>query len=92
MTKAIATPPGQPTSYVELTTAEQTQRGAEEAAYLAEKPMNDWRAQMQATDANIPRWAEDIMDALEAPTRARIALSTMDKYNNKKALRLMKPL
>ena len=51
----------------------------------------DWQAEIRATDALLPRWAEDIIDALDAPVRARIALDTLSKYNTKKDVRNRKP-
>ena len=88
-TRAIATAPGEPTLYVEFTAEEQTQRDAEEALWLAAKPLRDWQADMDAI--NLSKDLENIIDALDAPTRARIPAETLDKYNAKKALRLSKP-
>lgn len=69
----------------------QAERDAEDALTAAEKPMKDWLAQMAATDKDIPRAIEDIIDALDAPTRARIAPETLTKYQAKKTLRSQKP-
>ena len=88
-TKAIATPPGQQTIYVEMTVQEQNQRDAEEAMELSKKPMRDWKSQMD--EILLSKDIENIIDALDTSTRARIAPETLDKYNAKKALRLSKP-
>ena len=57
-------------------------------AEAAAQPLRDWTHAMAASDADLPRWAEDMIDAygadaLPAPTRAR--------YEAKKALRARKP-
>ena len=91
MKKAIATKPGEATEHVDLSAEEQTQRTQEESAFFASRPLDVWKASMARTDAGLPRYAEDIIDALDAPARARIAPETLDKYNAKKALRLEKP-
>lgn len=76
---------------VQLTPEEEVSRDNEEAAELAAKPMRDWQAQMQALDAGMPRYAEDIMGALATAIRDKVAKSTLDKYSAKKALRAAKP-
>ena len=70
----------------------------EKAAYaakltadLAEKPMKDWERAMAETDAKLPRYVEDILDALDKPTRDKVAKKTLDAYNEKKAKRAEKP-
>jgi len=57
----------------------------------AAKPMREWQKQIAETDQTMPRYAEDIIDAMDAPSRARIVQVTLDKYNAKKALRASKP-
>jgi len=44
---------------VELTAEENSQRDAEEAQWLVDKPMNNWKASMQGTDSGMPRYLED---------------------------------
>ena len=51
--------------------------------------LRDWEDKMDAIGLSDD--LENIMDALDAPTRARISPETLDKYNSKKALRLSKP-
>ena len=58
---------------------------------VIKEPIEEWGEEMSATDRDLPRYIEDIIDALEAPVRARIATETIDKYKNKKALRAGKP-
>ena len=76
-------------TYAELTEQEQMQRASEEEKWLAEKPMRDWQTQMDAID--LSKDFENIIDALDAPTRARIPAETLDKYKTKRSLRLSKP-
>lgn len=48
-----------------------------------------WEQQMLET--GIDDDLENVIDALEPPTRARIASETIDKYNAKKTLRGQRP-
>ena len=68
-TKAVATPPGQPTQNVTLTSAEQTARDADEAAFTA---------------SLIPTWADvkDLQNELFS-TDAEVAWRIM-RYNRQK--------
>ena len=50
-----------------------------------------WQEKIEALDADMPRALEDIIDALDATTRARIAVDTLDKYVAKKTIRAGKP-
>jgi hypothetical protein len=61
------------------------------ASDLAAKPMKDWERAMAETDAKLPRYAEDIIDAMDTPTRDKIAKKTIDAYNEKKLTRAEKP-
>lgn len=60
-------------------------------AELAAKPTKDWERAMAETDAKLPRYVEDILDALDKPTRDKVAKKTLDAYNEKKAKRAEKP-
>jgi len=60
-------------------------------AELASKPTKDWERAMAETDAKLPRYVEDILDALDKPTRDKVAKKTLDAYNEKKAKRAEKP-
>jgi len=56
-TKVVIGPDG--SQVVELTAEENSQRDAEEAQWLVDKPMNNWKASMQGTDSGMPRYLED---------------------------------
>lgn len=75
-----------------LTPAEVSAREAGELEYTKSRPLAIWQSVMQASDAAMPRALEDIIDALDAPTRARIAPATLDKYEDKVALRNSRPV
>lgn len=59
--------------------------------YAAEKPLRDWETKMAETDAKLPRYAEDIIDAMDKTTRDKIDKKTIESYNEKKAKRAEKP-
>lgn len=67
-----------------LTEQEIAERAAEESKALKEKPLKEWQSQIAATDSKIPRAIEDIIDALDAPTKAKIAKQTLDLYEREK--------
>ena len=75
---------------VQLTAEEETARDVEEAAALAAKPLDDWKAAMSATDG-VPRTLEDIYDVLTTEQQAALATTTADKIAAKKTLRGQKP-
>ena len=58
---------------------------------IAAKPTKDWERAMAETDAKLPRYVEDILDALDKTTRDKVAKKTLDAYNEKKAKRAEKP-
>ncbi len=70
------------------TQAEQDLWTAEYEAYL---PTKAWEKAMAGTDA-IPRWAEDIFDALPLEIRDVVNPVTKKMINDKKALREIKPV
>ena len=55
----------------------------------AEEDMYLWKQKMK--DSGLSDDLENIIDAMDATTRARIAIETMSKYNAKKSLRALKP-
>ena len=56
------------------------------------RPMKDWLTLIRKSDVSLmSRTLEDIIDALDEDTRGRIDPRTLDKYNQKKDLRLQKP-
>jgi hypothetical protein len=75
---------------IAFTAEEEAARDAEEAAALAAKPLDDWKAAMAATDG-VPRTLEDIYDALTTEQQAALATITADKIAAKKTLRGQKP-
>lgn len=72
-----------------LTPDENAQREVEEAHALKQKPLKEWEAKIAATQ--LPRYVEDIIDALDAQTKAKIAKQTLDLYEEKKTVRAEKP-
>ena len=90
--KAIATAPNKLTKYVELTVNEKKQRANELVKIIAEKPMKDWLSDMQTTDSTMPRYTEDIIDAMDTATRARVDSYTIAIYDNKKLVRARRPV
>jgi len=91
MKKAIATAPGQPTKYVDLTAAEDIARKLEEVQNLAEKPMRDWLEEMADSDQALPRYVEDIIDVLTPVQQAALPLETKTRYDVKKTKRGQRP-
>lgn len=74
---------------VPFTPEEETARDAEEAQYLAEKPMNDWLDQMNASDSSmLPRTLEDLITGNPSLT---LNTDLKAKYDAKVALRASKP-
>ena len=73
---------------VPFTSEQETDRDIEEAQVLADKPMQDWKASIQATDSTCPRWFEDYV------TENSVALAdgkAKDSYDAKIQLRSEKP-
>lgn len=72
-----------------MTAEEETARDAEEAQWLANKPMNDWLYSIRQADSTMmPRWAEDIITLIGT---TGLAPETVQKYNDKQTLRGQKP-
>jgi len=90
--KAVATAPNEPTDHVELNPTEQAVKDAEEAQWVADQPNRDWLIEIRASDALIPRYAEDIMDVLTAGQQLSLAQETRDAHTAKKEIRGRKPL
>lgn len=60
------------------------------ARILAEKPMNDWRSEMDMMDkTHMPRWAEDIIEMVEIGNP--LSSETRQKYNEKQIHRSRRP-
>ena len=56
-----------------------------------EDVLNDWMAAMSVTDQHVPRFIEDIYDALQEDAQARVAQVMRDRITAKKTLRGQKP-
>ena len=74
-----------------LTPTEQSSRESEEAEYTKLSPLVRWQNDMIASDVDMPRALEDIIDALAVTTRDRISTDTLDKYTAKKIIRSDRP-
>lgn len=73
-----------------LTPDEQAEYDARQTEASNDKPMEDWRTQMAATDI-LSRTLEDIIDVLTQSQRDSLAPETLGKYTNKKLIRSQKP-
>lgn len=73
---------------IPFTAAEEAERDAEELAEQNAKPMEDWQASMAATDDQMPRYIEDILDMIGT---VGLAPEMIERYNSKKVLRGNKP-
>lgn len=73
---------------IPFTAAEEAERDAEELAEINAKPMGDWQASMSETDADMPRYIEDILDMIGTTGLNPIMAN---RYNAKKTLRGNKP-
>lgn len=60
-------------------------------AHAAEKPMKDWERKMDETDIKLPRYAEDIIDAMPKAQQDKLSAKTLEAYNEKKTRRSEKP-
>lgn len=87
MTRAVATPPGLPTAYVELTPAEKAARTAEENKAKADLVLDTLKAEFAGLSKEINDHLEAVIDALPADIKAGIPQATIDKYNEKKQKR-----
>jgi hypothetical protein len=54
-------------------------------------PTKIWERQMAESDTGLPRYAEDLYDALNPSDQANVSQSTKNKVAAKKALRATKP-
>jgi hypothetical protein len=75
-----------------LTAEEEATLDIAEAADVASWPLRDWKCDMAASDAGIPRWAEDIFAALPLETRDAVNAVTKNKIVAKQAKRNSKPV
>jgi len=54
-------------------------------------PMNNWLVEMSISDGILPRWGEDLYDALNPVDQANASRATKDKVAAKKLLRSQRP-
>lgn len=73
---------------IKLTDVELSERVFEYNSNLDKEIMENWSVQIEATDAVLPRWAEDIIDVIGTEN---LAIQTVDKYLLKKEIRSKKP-
>lgn len=57
----------------------------------ARRPEMEWRQAMQDADAIVPRYIEDLYDAMDPATQARVSQTLRDNIAAKKALRNARP-
>jgi|TARA_R110000751_G_scaffold281600_1_gene384203 hypothetical protein len=74
-----------------FTTQEETDRDAEEVAVTASAPLRLWKGQIAATDIQMPRISEDIIDSMDATQKAALPLLVRDNHAAKKTLRGQRP-
>ena len=60
-------------------------------AELIAKPTKEWERAMSETDAKLPRYAEDIIDAMPKAQQDKLSAKTLEAYNEKKQRRAEKP-
>ena len=76
---------------VDLSPVDIAQINEEVAAFVAEKPVKDWEAEMAKADKDMPRYAENIIASMDAEQFARLDKKTQLDYNTKIAKRAEKP-
>ena len=74
---------------VNLSNKEIANREKENQAHIKNLPFEKWKLEISA--AHMDRTTEDIIDALDAPVRARLAPETKDRYDIKKEIRTRRP-
>ena len=78
-----------PDGAVPFSEQEETEADAREASARASKPLRRWQASIAQADSDLmPRWAEDIISKLGT---TELAPETIQKFNEKQALRSQKP-
>ena len=76
---------------VTMTADEDAARAAEIAADDAARPLQEWEGAMIESDEGVPRFIEDIYDALDEDAQGRVPQITRDRITAKKTLRGQKP-
>ena len=81
-----------PDGAVPFSEQEETEADAREASARASKPLRRWQASIAQADSDLmPRWAEDMLDAMNASDFANVDQVTKDKLTAKKNMRSQKP-
>jgi hypothetical protein len=62
------------------------------APYVGPSALEVWKQEMAASDAVLPRWAEDLYDGLALEIRDGISAVTKNKIVQKKAKRELRPV
>lgn len=70
----------------------QEERAAKDAAWASTKKAREKQDKLSALDAKMPRYVEDIIEAMDAGMKARLAQETLAKYHEKKQLRAEKEI
>lgn len=91
MIRTIAGAPGKGQIDVPFTDKERAEREKEQKKWDDGKPMREWVFKILKTDKTMPRALEDIIDALDDEAKSRIAVKTLEAYNEKKTIRSQKP-
>jgi hypothetical protein len=60
--------------------------------HISDKAMRDWERSMSETDSGLPRFAEDIINAMNSVDKANVDAVTLAKYDAKILLRGNKPI
>lgn len=79
---------------LQFTPEEEAERDAEESAFDAMKPMNDWLSKMRASDEKISRQTEDVIDWILESMKLSVddlAEPIKNAYLDKKIKRAEKP-
>jgi len=79
---------GRSTGRYMYTDAEEVARDAEEAQWLVDKPMHDWKHKISKTDSSMPRIWEDFFTLNGTDGWPQV---TKDRHISKVALRATKP-
>ena len=76
---------------VPYTAAEEAERDAQEATWLDEAPMLQWKQEMVDSDRVLARINEDIIDTMSVAQKAKLPKMVQNNHAAKKALRGEKP-
>lgn len=77
-----------------LTDTEKSEKATQDSAYEAKRAMLTWQKEIASTDKLVPRYVEDLIDALvskNAIAKTDLPAVLKKNYEDKKALRTKKP-